>query len=45
VAYHVVDAMQAFEESSNSGCHIRLASTCTRPAALPPGLEKGLLDQ
>ncbi len=45
LAFHVVDAMQAFEESSNSGCHIPLATTCAQPAALPPELKAGHLDE
>lgn len=35
LAFHVVDAMQAFEESSTSGCHIALTTRCERPAPLP----------
>jgi len=45
MALHIVDAMQAFEESSSRGCHIQLQSTCVQPKALPPGLEVGVLDQ
>ncbi len=37
LAYHVLDAMQAFLESAIEGKHIRLASTCERPDPLPPG--------
>jgi predicted dehydrogenase len=43
MAYHVLDAMQAFEESSREGRHIELTSTCRRPAPLPLGdTETGL---
>ena len=45
LAFHVVDAMQAFEESSTSGCHLKLTTSCAKPAALPPGLEAGHLDE
>ena len=45
MAYHVLDLMQSFEESSNSGQHINIESTCERPAALPLGLMAGRLDE
>jgi len=41
MAYHVVDAMQAFDESSKTGRHIELTTCCTQPAPVTPGLEKG----
>ena len=44
MAYHVLDIMQAIGESSDSGQHIMLQSTCDRPAALPTGLLPGTLD-
>jgi predicted dehydrogenase len=44
LAYHVLDLMQAFEDSSASGRHIEIASTCAQPAPLPVGLPKGQLD-
>lgn len=44
LAYHVVDAMQAFEESSTSGRHVLLETTCAQPKAIPAGLEVGQLD-
>ncbi len=44
LAYHVLDIMQAFGESSESGRHIEIASRCSRPAALPLGLMEGELD-
>jgi predicted dehydrogenase len=37
MAYHVLDIMQAIHESSDSGRHIALSSTCERPAPLPEG--------
>ena len=43
MAHHVVDAMQAFEDSSREGRHVELATTCCQPAALSPGLEKGVI--
>jgi predicted dehydrogenase len=44
MAYHVLDIMQAFEESSESGGHIEITSRCSRPAPLPLGLMEGELD-
>jgi predicted dehydrogenase len=43
LAYHVLDLMHAFEDSSQSGRHIEIESSCQRPAALPLGLAKGQL--
>ncbi len=37
LAYHVLDIMQAFHDSSNEGRHIELDSTCERPLPLNPG--------
>ena len=34
MAFHVLDLMQSFEESSTSGQHIEIRSRCERPAAL-----------
>ena len=34
MAFHVLDLMQSFEESSISGQHIEIQSRCERPAAL-----------
>ena len=45
LAYHVLDIMQAFEESSQQGTHQTLSSQCERPAALPAGLPLGQLDR
>lgn len=44
LAAHVVDAMQAFEESSDTGRHVTLGSTADRPAPMPTGLAPGVLD-
>ena len=44
MAYHVLDIMQAIVESSATGQHVMLESTCDRPAALPTGLLPGTLD-
>jgi hypothetical protein len=44
LAFHVLDIMLSFEESSKSGKHVVLKSTCDRPAALPVGLRDGELD-
>ncbi len=44
MAYHVLDLMQSFEESSDLGQHVTIDSSCERPAALPMGLMAGELD-
>jgi len=44
MAYHVLDVMQAFLDSSLEGRHIQIESTCSRPAPLPVGLPHGALD-
>ena len=45
LAYHVLEAMVSFEAASRSGRHVELASTCDRPAAMPPKLKRGKIDQ
>ncbi len=45
MAYHVLDLMQSFEESSDSGQHVMIESRCERPALLPLGLMAGRLDE
>lgn len=45
LAYHVLDVMCAFHDSSNAGKHIELESTCVRPKPLPLGLLHGTLDE
>jgi len=44
LAYHVLDLMHAFEESSQTGRHVEITSHCTRPAPLPLGLHEGELE-
>ncbi len=44
LANHVLEIMMAFDKSSASGKKVTLKTTCERPAALPLGLEPGLLD-
>jgi predicted dehydrogenase len=44
LAYHVLDIMQAFHDSSVQGKHVELTSTCRRPAPLPLSLAEGELD-
>jgi predicted dehydrogenase len=44
LANHVVEVMEAFEKSSVTGRHVKIASTCERPAMLPTGLASGELD-
>ncbi len=39
MAFHVLDVMHAFDESSERGSHIVIKSTCERPAALQSGSE------
>ena len=44
LAYHVLDIMHAFHDASDQGKHSELESTCERPAPMPVGLLKGMLD-
>ena len=44
IACHVLDIMQAFEQSSQDGRHIEIESCCERPAPLPLGLLARELD-
>ncbi|HEX8463136.1 MAG TPA: Gfo/Idh/MocA family oxidoreductase [Abditibacterium sp.] len=44
LAYHVLDAMHAFHDSSDQKRQIQLESTCERPAMMPLNLEEGQLD-
>ncbi|KGE17170.1 Gfo/Idh/MocA family protein [Paenibacillus wynnii] len=44
LAYHVLEAMWAFHESSDSRTYYEMKSTCTRPAALPIELAPYTLD-
>jgi predicted dehydrogenase len=40
LAYHVLDIMCAIHDASREGRHIELASTCSRPDPLSPGLRE-----
>ena len=44
LAFHVLDIIQALEESSAQGRHIEIRSTLDLPLALPSGLADGVLD-
>jgi predicted dehydrogenase len=44
-AFHVLDIMHAFHDSSDQGKHIDISSTCDRPKPLPVGLINGFLDE
>ena len=44
MAFHVLDIMQALHESSDTGRHVTLNSTCEKPAALPTGLKQWDID-
>jgi len=44
LAFHVLDIMQAFHESSEKGKHVILKSSCEKPAALPTGLMQWTID-
>lgn len=44
LAYHVLDIMHAFHESSVVHRHVELESACEKPRPLPLGLEHGILD-
>ena len=45
LAYHVLDVMHAFHDASAKGRHVTLRSTCQRPAPLPAGMPRGVLDE
>lgn len=45
LAFHVLDIMHAFKESSDAGAHVILKSGCPRPAPLPMNLLPGTLDK
>lgn len=45
LAFHVLDIMHAFHDSSDQGRHIDFESTCVRPKPLPTGLKNGILDK
>jgi len=43
MAYHVLDVMHSFYDSSAEGRTVAVASTCAQPAALPVGAPAGFL--
>jgi predicted dehydrogenase len=45
LAFHVLEVMQAFQESSDKRRHVEIKSRPERPAMLPLGLAKGKLDK
>lgn len=45
LAFHVLDIMQALEESAEQGKHIDIESTLDQPLAVPAGLSDGVLDE
>ena len=45
LAYHVLDVMHSIIDASREGRHIEVASTCTRPAAMPTDLSLAELDE
>jgi len=45
LAFHVLDIMQALEESAAQGKHIDIESTLDQPLAIPAGLADGVLDE
>ena len=44
LAFHVLDIMQALEESAAAGQHVEIKSTLELPLAVPAGLADGVLD-
>jgi predicted dehydrogenase len=44
LAFHVLDVMLSFAESSKNGKHAQIKSTCAKPAPLPLGLAEGQID-
>ena len=44
LAFHVLEIMQALDESAAQGRHIEIESTLDQPLALPAGLPDGALD-
>lgn len=45
LAYHVLDLMQTFGESSDAGQAITIDTDLQRPSAIPTGLAEGTLDE
>lgn len=44
LAYHVLDIMESLLDAARLARHVDVASTCERPAPLPPGLPDGRLE-
>lgn len=44
LTYHVLDIMAGIHDAAREERHIKLASTCSRPAPFPLGLSQGVLD-
>lgn len=44
LAYHVLEAMHGFHDSSDEGKHYLMQSSCERPAPMPQQLIRGILD-
>jgi predicted dehydrogenase len=44
LAFHVLEVMEAFQRSSDSGTHITIESRPERPAMIPAGLANGQFD-
>lgn len=44
LAAHILDAMLAFDASSNSGAAVSLTCPCEKPAAFPAGMQPGEVD-
>jgi len=45
LAYHVLDVMESFYDSSREGRHVELDSACDRPAPFPLGLREGHIER
>jgi predicted dehydrogenase len=44
LALHTLEAMEAFQVSSDEGCRVELTTTVERPAMMTPGLPTGHID-
>jgi predicted dehydrogenase len=44
VAYHVLDLMHSIVDAAESGRHVEMASSMSRPEPLPPGLQPGRVE-
>ncbi|HUM67953.1 MAG TPA: gfo/Idh/MocA family oxidoreductase, partial [Chloroflexota bacterium] len=45
LAYHVLDVMHTFYDSSDQARHVVVESSCDQPRPLPSGLPLGTLDR